>query len=253
MKRWIVPNLLAGLLLATTGGLLYAQPATWLAPQEPVAVNADSGWLQNTLNHDEILFSNQVQVTGAAWMRIAFDEVTLPSGPIGGAGAYVRLTSMHDGAVQRLDRIAMRQWNHTSAYFNGDGVLVELISPPDIAPCRIVIKGALRDAELAVPHNTCGPTDDRLPSSDPRVARLLPIGCTGWLIRDANFCFLSAGHCAASAGAGLQVIEFNVPLSNASGGLNHPPPEHQYAVDPESLQVSTPPIAIGNDWAYDGC
>ncbi len=243
--------LIAGLLLALVCAPLAAQPSTWLAPQEPVAINADSGRLSNSTDHDAILYSTQVRVPEATWLRVAFDEVALP-GRADGASARVRLTSLFDGAVQVLDRRGMRQWKNTSAYFNGDGVLVELISPPGVGPCRIVIKEALRDAELAVPHNTCGPTDDRLPSNDPRVARLLPIGCTGWLIRDANFCFLSAGHCATSGGAGLQVIQFNVPLSNPNGSLNHPPPQHQYATDLASVQVSTPPIAIGNDWTYFG-
>lgn len=251
VKGLYAPILIAGLLLAIVCAPLVGQPSTWLAPQEPVAIDADSGWTNNSTDHDAILYSSQVRVPGATWLRVSFAEVALP-GRAHGAGAYVRLTSLLDGAVQELDRRGMRQWKNTSAYFNGDGVLVELISPPSVGACRIVIPEALRDAELAVPHNTCGPTDDRVPSSDPRVARLLPIGCTGWLIRDANFCFLSAGHCATSAGAGLQVIQFNVPLSNPNGSLNHPPPQHQYAADLASVQVSTPPIAIGNDWTYFG-
>lgn len=251
MERRITPVLLASLLIALACKSAIAQPVQWLAPQEPVAVNADSGLLINSSDRDSILYSSPVQVTGATWLRIAFDEVRLPAGPAGVAGARVRLTSLQDGAVQLLDGAAMRQWKDTSAYFNGDGLLVELISPPGVGPCRIVIKEALRDAEAAVPHNTCGATDDRLPSNDPRVARILPIGCTGWLIQDTNFCFLSAGHCAGG-GTGIQVIQFNVPFSNPNGSLNHPPPEHQYAADAASLQVCTPPIVIGNDWAYFG-
>lgn len=249
MKRRIAAIMLAGLMIGLAGESTLAQ--TWLAPQEPVAVNADSGPLTNTSDQESILFSMPVQVPGATWLRIGFGEVNLPAVPNGGAGAHVRLTSLHDGAVQLLDRRAMRQWKNASAYFNGDGVLVELISPPGVGACRIVIQEALRDAEPAEPHNTCGPTDDRLPSNDARVARILPIGCTGWLIQDANFCFLSAGHCAGG-GTGIQVIQFNVPFSNSNGSLNHPPPQHQYAADAESLQVSAPPIAIGNDWAYFG-
>jgi len=228
---------------------VWGQPAEWLAPHEPVAVNADSGWLQNDAGRSATLFSMPVQVAGANWLRIAFDNCTLPVAAEGRGAAQLRLTSLRDGAVQLLDRTSLRQWNNTSAYFNGDAVLVELISPPGAGPCRVVIRDALRDADPAIPHNTCGPTDDRVPSNDPRVARLLPVGCTGWLIRDANFCLLSAGHCATT---GMQVIQFNVPLSNANGSLNHPPPEHQYAVDPASVQKSIPPIVIGNDWAYFG-
>ena len=220
----------------------------WLAPDTPVPINVDSGWVENASSSPAVLFATTVSAPDAAWLRVAFDEIVLPDPAAGVEPAHLRLTSLRDGAVQVLDRGAGRQWKNTSAYFNGDAVLVELVSPPGAGPCRVVIGAALRDAEVAVPRNTCGATDDRVPSNDPRVARLLPIGCTGWLIRDANYCFLTAGHCAG----GLQVAEFNVPLSNANGSLNHPPPQDQYAVDPASIQSVAPPIVIGNDWAYYG-
>ncbi|MBK8269643.1 MAG: hypothetical protein IPK83_15630 [Planctomycetes bacterium] len=165
--------------------------------------------------------------------------------------AHIRLTSALDGAVQLLDARSIREWRHTSAYFNGDTVLVELISPPGAGPCRIDIDAALFDGESVEPRNTCDATDDRIPSNDARVARLLPIGCTGWLIRDANFNFLTAGHCAAGGGTSLAVAEFNVPFSNVGGLINHPPPSDQYAVDPASIQKASI-VDIGNDWTHFG-
>jgi hypothetical protein len=93
----------------------------------------------------------------------------------------------------------------------------------------------------------CGATDDRVLSNDPRQARLLPVGCTTWLINDCSHCFLTAGHCAS----GIGVVEFNVPPSTASGALQHPPPEDQYAPDPVSLQFTNG--GQGNDWCYYGC
>lgn len=252
MSRHRAAILIAFLLAGATHGHALGQPMEWLAPHEPVAINADSGWLRNDTAQPATLFSLPVQAVGASWLRVSFGETSLPAAPNGGPAAHLQLTSMRDGAVQQLDAAALRQWQNTSAYFNGDTVLVELICPPGVGPCRVVIDALLRDADPANPHNTCGPTDDRLPSNDPRVARLLPVGCTGWLIRDANFCFLSAGHCATSGGAGMQVIQFNVPLSNANGSLNHPPPSDQYALDLASVQVCIPPLVIGNDWTYFG-
>ena len=219
-------------------------------PHLSFPISVDSGHVANNSDAEACLFAFPVHAPGANWLRVAFGEVQLPA-PAGSAErAFLRLTSALDGAQQILDRNTLVQWRKTSAYFNGDTVLVELISPPGAGPCRVVIANAIHDGDDAQPRNICGPTDDRLPSGDPRVARLLPIGCTGWLIQDENFCFITAGHCAT--GSGLQVSQFNVPLSNSNGSLNHPPPEHQYAVDPASLQAVQSAIVIGNDWAYYG-
>src|SRR5690606_41991992 len=94
----------------------------------------------------------------------------------------------------------------------------------------------------------CGPTDDRLPSNDPRAARGVPVGCTVNMIDDFNHQFLTAGHCVS--GGNLEVVQFNVPLSNGNGSINHPGPEDQYSVDPESMQFANG--GIGNDWSYFG-
>lgn len=63
-------------------------------------------------------------------------------------------------------------------------------------------------AEDAAAEAICGPTDDRVASNNPRAGRIMPIGCTGWLIDGGAF--LTAGHCI---GAATQTVEFNVPAS----------------------------------------
>ena len=35
-------------------------------------------------------------------------------------------------------------------------------------------------------ESQCGPNDDRVSSTDPRACRILPVGCTGWLIDAAD-------------------------------------------------------------------
>jgi hypothetical protein len=47
------------------------------------------------------------------------------------------------------------------------------------------------------------------------------------------------------------VIQFNVPLSNAYGQIQHPSPQDQYALDFDSIQSSARPL-MGNDWMYFG-
>jgi hypothetical protein len=88
----------------------------------------------------------------------------------------------------------------------------------------------------------CGPTDDRIASANPRAGRIMPIGCTGWLIDGGNL--LTAGHCI---GAATQTVEFNVPASQADGTTVAPPVRDQYRVISGSIVSQNG--GVGNDWA----
>lgn len=59
--------------------------------------------------------------------------------------------------------------------------------------------------------------DQRYPSEDRAVGRIVTVGCTGWLTSFGAV--LTAGHCS---GNGPFKIQFNVPLSNADGSINPP-------------------------------
>ena len=69
-------------------------------------------------------------------------------------------------------------------------------------------------------------TDDRVPALSPAVARIMPLGCTGWMI--SNGAFLTAGHCAKDKVTGsckrlsFKEVQFNVPLSKSNGDKNPP-------------------------------
>ena len=209
-------------------------------------VNLKTGELFNEASHRTVIFNELVQVPDASWLRLKFGEVFFGDPPTGGEEAQLRITSVKDGAVQILNRITLAQWGNTSAYFNGDTVLVELISDSAAGPSRLEIPFAWAGEPAPDPESICGPTDDRTLSDDPRNARLMPIGCTAWLINDENKCFLTAGHCD-----GGSVVQFNVPLSTSTGATVNPPPEDQYPIDPESYQ-SNGGQGVGNDWAYFG-
>ena len=189
----------------------------------------------------EVIATFPVHYTGVPWMRLTFGAVDLGGDLLSGTGSILRVTSHFDGAVQELDARTLRQWGHTTAYFNGDAVQVEILAWPGGGPNRVLVERL----ELGVPpgawNTQCGPTDDRVLSNDPRAGRVLPAGCSGWMIDDCNTCLLSAGHCSA----GIDVVQFNVPLSLSNGAIQHPPPSDQYSVDDSSLQS-------GNDWAYFG-
>lgn len=95
--------------------------------------------------------------------------------------------------------------------------------------------------------------DLRQLSWDKRVARLMPIGCTAWMIDDPNHCFLTAGHCWGSNFMGMNMtaaVQFQVPLSDVNGTVRHPHPNDQYPIDSESVQSDG--ATMGNDWAYMG-
>jgi V8-like Glu-specific endopeptidase len=177
-----------------------------------------------------------VKVPGAPWLRLSFSGVSL------GKSSYLTVTSLHDGAQQRLDARALAQWRNSSAYFNGDAVRIDLHLAPNesgvFARMSEVVVG-----EIGSPESQCGPTDDRTPSTDPRTGRVLSIGCTAWLIEDGRF--VSAGHCVSSPSL-INTVEFNVPPSLPNGTIQHPGPEDQYVVDDATRVFSD--NGIGNDW-----
>ncbi|MCH2132127.1 MAG: trypsin-like peptidase domain-containing protein [Phycisphaerales bacterium] len=212
--------------------------------RQSVPVRVESGSLVNETDQVQVLFQQIVTVDDAASMQVRFGRTTLPD------GARIRLTSLTDGHVQHHNRETLRQWQGGSAWFNGTMVLVELVADPGTAPTHLTISEARYLEQLGDNRSICGSTDDRVPSDDPRAGRVFPIGCSGWIIDDPNRTCLTAGHCSDSDGD-VEIMQFNVPLSDANGNWQQPGPEDQYAVDPESLQFNY--STIGDDWAYFGC
>ncbi|GIW74271.1 MAG: hypothetical protein KatS3mg103_0793 [Phycisphaerales bacterium] len=247
----------AGLAMAIAGGvagIAGVTPAALAQAPDPlmqydVASRLDSGPLGlpgPAGGAEEVIYSATLSAPGAGWARVRFD----PQATVLPDTMRLRITSLKDGHDQHLNAATIRQWKHKSAYLNGDTILVEVLARPGEGVGRVVIEGLIAGSGLtssAVGDSICGPTDDRQLSSDPRNARLLPVGCTAWLIDDCAKCFLTAGHCTFSA----DVVEFNVPLSTSSGSIVFAAPEDQYPVDDDSMQ-SNGGLGIGNDWAYFG-
>jgi V8-like Glu-specific endopeptidase len=217
---------------------------------EPMPVKVDSGDVPNEGDAEMVVFSQNIFIPGAAALRLEFTDVQLAGLISDGSGSYLRIRSLFDGAEQRLNAMHVRQWGNTSAYFNGDEVTIEIVAQPGTGNNFLRMDTVRAQFEPFVEESICGPTDDRELSYDNRAARLLPVGCTGWLINDCSHCFLTAGHCSTSSGS-FTAVQFNVPLSNNNGSLNHPPPEDQYAPDTASRQ-SNNGGGIGNDYAYFG-
>ena len=226
-----------------TGAVCARAAATDAPPSVAVAYAHDTGWVANAGSEPAVVASFVVSVDGAPWMRLAFTTVDLA------AGAELRIVSALDGAEQTLNARTAREWSATSAYFNGDTLLVEVLAEPGAAASRVVLREATAglDPVPVASLSQCGAGDDRVLSYDRRVARFLPAGCTAWLVDDCAHCLLSAGHCIAVA----MVVEFDVPPSSSLGTIVHPPPSDQYPVDPFSVRYEDQ--GAGADWAYFGC
>jgi V8-like Glu-specific endopeptidase len=240
----------ASLLMVLAGTTITcAQPAA--PPSREVPLSVDSGpvlWEGGSIEDVRAVFSTVVTVPHAAWLRLRFSELTLAGVVEEGSASQLKLTSLLDGAVQYLDCVSARQWGNTSAYLNGESILVEIVAHPVAGMNRVAIASATAGGSVDSGRSICGGTDDRVLSSDPKTARHMPEGCSTWLHDDANRMFLTAGHCSVSGG---DVQQFNVPLSSGSGALNNPPPEDQYVVESASIQTNGGQGA-GADYAYFG-
>jgi formylglycine-generating enzyme required for sulfatase activity/V8-like Glu-specific endopeptidase len=224
-----------------------------LAPFKRVAVNLDSGVRGGNRAGASSVFSREVSSPGATSIRVIFDpSVTRLLGPATGKGATsIRITSLNDGYSQTLNARTLAEWRYTSAYFNGDAVRVDLIAAKGGRGRVAVMELHAGEPSEGGVASICGPSDDRCASSDPRVGRIYPVGCTAWMFDNRENAMLSAGHCAvAFTEAVPDVVMFNVPTSSHDGSLRHPSPENQYVIDMDSVQYRH--LGIGNDWLHFG-
>jgi V8-like Glu-specific endopeptidase/ribosomal protein L27 len=214
-----------------------------------------------------------ISIPGAAWLQLQLSDVRL--GPDG----TLTITSAA-GDSQSFSQAEIEAWGGLTAILNGSELRVTLTPGPGATEpvtariADIIIglppaeQGAAEAApqplinllggdldrfipaevrrprtEGAAPEAICGATDDRVASSNPRSGRIMPVGCTGWLIDGGAL--LTAGHCT---GASMQTVEFNVPASQANGTTVSPPARDQYRVTAGS--VVTQNTGVGNDWAF---
>lgn len=194
----------------------------------------DSGWLDHNGSSPAVVASHTAQEPGALWLRVKFGDCHLPR------GSSLVLTSLLDQAEQRFDADSLRDYQYGSAYFNGDAVRIDLVAAPGTRGNRLVLEHLLYADGIGVDVGICGPTDTRTLSQDPRVGRLGGC-CTMFLLGEDVLA--TAGHCLGSASG---IVSFNVPLSDANGNAQYPPPEHQYAFRAGSATSSNG--GLGDDW-----
>lgn len=248
-----MPSTLCGRLAASVPSLVlaFACSTALMAQQAPPPshtefVQVASGVLANALPIETVVWQDFVTVpAGTPWLRLQYAAANLDQ------GSYLRIVSLRDGEVMTMHQEHLAQWGMTSAFFNGNSVLVQLVAGPhtvgnEVTITRVTAGDAAPDI---VPETICGSTDDRVPSSDPRSGRLSN-GCSGWIIDAAGGgnqkLHLSAGHCYAASGA---VLQFAVPSSSANCSLVQPPVAKQFAVDASTSQYVNG--GVGNDyWVF---
>jgi V8-like Glu-specific endopeptidase len=208
-------------------------------PQRRVAYQAQSGIHSATESADAALVWREVvQSAGAPWVRLHTSSFNL------GSGSYVTVTSVEDGALQLFDADSLAEWQGSTAYFNGDAVEVALyVTSGDQSVFVNIGHLTVGEVPAGAQESQCGPADNRTSSNDPKVCRVMSVGCTGWLVTGGWF--VTAGHCLTSAGS-VDVAQFNVPPSAANGSVRHPGPEDQYSIITGTREFSSG--GVGNDW-----
>ncbi|RMH16088.1 MAG: serine protease [Acidobacteria bacterium] len=183
-----------------------------------------------------LVVEDVIAVPGSPWIQLHFSAAEL------GRRSYLEIRSLADGASQRLDAAALRQWQNRSAYFNGDAVEVRLYAGAGDRGVKVEIEQVVVGEWAFGSKSICG-VDNRVASSEPRVGRIDPIGCTGWIVSNGKL--LTAGHCLAG-GSSNATLSFNVPPSLPDGTVQFPGPEDQYSINQSSFQFVNG--GVGNDW-----
>lgn len=209
----------------------------------------------------EAVFSTTVQSFDAPWLQVQFGAADL------GRNSYLRLTGVQDGATQELNASLLEAWSKRSAMFKGGAIKIELFAAPEdkdvffevesaivgdwiggvpLSPTRPNVQewpGSTPQIPFEIPDtpNTICGVDDRVASNDRAIGRIVPIGCTGWVI--SNGAFLTAGHCFTPT---MTQIQFNVPASLANGTIQPPAPNDQYPIDRSNVVWRN--NGEGDDW-----
>ncbi len=230
---------------------LTAQGRAWAQenPQSPIGsivrFEFDTGELVNPTPKPEIVAAFPITMPGSSFMRLYFSQADLAE------GTRVRVTSVLDGEVQELGVDGMLLWGNTTAYFNGDTVLVEVIAGPNTAGNRLAIKDlgidmGIRPAGANGQCGIIGGTDTRALSSETWSGRIMPVGCTGSVYCNTGGGMVTAGHCVD--GQSNLVMHFNVPASTSGCGTVAPPVADQFPIT-NWLFENANPSSVGADWA----
>jgi V8-like Glu-specific endopeptidase len=197
----------------------------------------------------------EVRVPQAEWLQIEFGEFNL------GATGKLTIEDVGSGQTQTFTQEQLEAWEGQSAIFRSNHLRLSTEVSADEAGeifyeiNQILVGEPLEGRRPETPpggeerslaeESQCGANDDRQPSTDARVGRIMPVGCTGWIVGENTF--LTAGHCVGNT---MRILEFNVPASNADGTTNPALVRDQYAIVQNSIVFNDDGAGqIGDDWA----
>jgi len=200
----------------------------------------ESGPRANLAAENQVVFADVVRLDGAHWVRLHFEELTLVG------NSRIRYTSLFDGDVQEMGAEEAAMWNSTSAYFNGDSVLVELIAAPGtrgnkLALDKVEFEPLEEDMALTF-CGICSGDDDRVLSDEDFAGRIMNPGVCSGAVYNSDSCIVTAGHCISGSS---QLIQFRVPDSFNNCNIANPSATHQYPI----LDTIANNGGVGNDWA----
>jgi hypothetical protein len=168
-----------------------------------------------------------------------------------------------DGAEQKLNAEALKNWSNSSAYFNGQSVKVSLYQAAGeevkVKLKELKVSEAIQGKETHGVAQARKITSPSVPSSNAQVGEINledtpwakavgrftngnnSIG-TGWIapngaIVTSDFTYYERiwENEWVDRDDGYDVIEFNVPNSNNDGSVNHPAPEDQYPINTTAI------------------
>ncbi len=205
-----------------------------------------AGPFVNDQNLTVLAAEKLVRFPKASFLQISFKRIEL------GEESSLEVISLLDDQKQVWTRESLLAGaGLESYYFNGEAVLIRLWAGPKSRANAFEIQSVAvgNPADQLSILTLCG-ADNRVKSSDPRVARIIlkkgtAVGwCTAWLISPVN-CFATAGHCLS--GVTMVTAEFNVPMSTSTGALVHPPVTSQYTWEGTAYR-SYESNGVGKDW-----
>ena len=220
--------------------------------------------LRATGDNYRLAYHTTVTYPGSTFIRLFFGDTYL------GDRSYLTIISEQDDDKQRLDATSVKDWNYSTAYFNGDAVQIRLYVHPSDSGVYFKIKQIMASEEVGAfmrknsqvgtnarttePESLCG-ADDRVAATDRAIGRLtdgIRSNCTVYIA--ANGAILTAGHCAdLITTSDFNIAEFDIPRSNADGTVNHPPAASQYPINTGSIRFEYISGNIGNDWCVFWC
>lgn len=254
-KRWGIAEMrhrktVRGLALAVLALALFGPMTSQLTaqtaeiPQRIERIHWDSGdhYGQGDAFDDgtepaKLVVSDILSVPNVPWMQLIFDRGDL------GNKSRIEITSLLDRSTQILDPKSFQEWGGRSAYFNGDAVEIRFFVGPQDQGVHVGVREVVVGEWGPPPEKSiCGPSDNRVDSTDSRVGRIDPIGCTGWMVDNGKL--LTAGHCLD--GSGNTTLSILPPKSLSNGTVQFPPADRQYSIIQSSFDFVDG--GVGNDW-----